>query len=76
MTTTPAIPRPRTPSEARHNSPPRAASVLAVTARPGQESADLGGLLYAFRLAATRLRRSRRTALPAADARCCRARRR
>ena len=49
MTTTPAIPRPRTPSEARHDSPPRAASVLAVTARPGQESADLGGLLYAFR---------------------------
>ena len=49
MTTTPAIPRPRTPSEARHHSPPRAASVLAVTARPGQESADLGGLLYAFR---------------------------
>jgi hypothetical protein len=28
---------------------PRAASVLAVTARPGQESADLGGLLFAFR---------------------------
>ena len=28
---------------------PRAGSVLAVTARPGQESADLGGLLYAFR---------------------------
>ena len=28
---------------------PRAASVLAVTARPGQESVDLGGLLYAFR---------------------------
>jgi LmbE family N-acetylglucosaminyl deacetylase len=28
---------------------PRAASVLAVTARPGQESEDLGGLLYAFR---------------------------
>ncbi len=49
MTTTPAIPRPRTPSEARHHTPPRAASVLAVTARPGQESADLGGLLYAFR---------------------------
>ena len=49
MTTTPAIPRPRTPSEARHDSPPRAASVLAVTARPGQESADLGGLLFAFR---------------------------
>src|SRR5580698_6652372 len=55
MTTTPAIPRPRTPSEARHNSPPRAASVLAVTARPGQESADLGGLLYAFRRAGASL---------------------
>jgi LmbE family N-acetylglucosaminyl deacetylase len=30
---------------------PRAGSVLVVTARPGQESADLGGLLYAFRRA-------------------------
>jgi LmbE family N-acetylglucosaminyl deacetylase len=30
---------------------PRAVSVLAVTARPGQESADLGGLLFAFRRA-------------------------
>ena len=49
MTTTPTIPRPRTPSASRDNRPPRAASVLAVTARPGQESADLGGLLYAFR---------------------------
>lgn len=28
---------------------PSAVHVLAVTARPGQESADLGGLLYAFR---------------------------
>jgi LmbE family N-acetylglucosaminyl deacetylase len=28
---------------------PRAGHVLAVTARPGQESADLGALLYAFR---------------------------
>ena len=28
---------------------PRAGSVLAVLARPGQESAELGGLLYAFR---------------------------
>jgi LmbE family N-acetylglucosaminyl deacetylase len=28
---------------------PRAGNVLVVTARPGQESADLGGLLYAFR---------------------------
>src|ERR1700744_5764016 len=28
---------------------PSAVRVLAVTARPGQESADLGGLLFAFR---------------------------
>jgi N-acetylglucosamine malate deacetylase 2 len=55
MTTTPTIPRPRTPSESLDNSPPRAASVLAVTARPGQESADLGGLLYAFRRAGSSL---------------------
>jgi LmbE family N-acetylglucosaminyl deacetylase len=32
---------------------PRADSVLVVLARPGQESADLGGLLYAFRRAGT-----------------------
>jgi N-acetylglucosamine malate deacetylase 2 len=29
--------------------PPPAGSILVVTARPGQESADLGGLLFAFR---------------------------
>lgn len=34
---------------------PQAASVLAVTARPGQESAHLGGLLYAFRRPGTSL---------------------
>jgi N-acetylglucosamine malate deacetylase 2 len=34
---------------------PRAGSVLAVLARPGQESAELGGLLYAFRRAAADL---------------------
>src|SRR5262245_52127878 len=34
---------------------PRAVSVLAVTARPGQESADLGGLLFAFRRAGASL---------------------
>jgi LmbE family N-acetylglucosaminyl deacetylase len=34
---------------------PRAGSVLVVTARPGQESADLGGLLYAFRRTGTTL---------------------
>ena len=28
---------------------PQAQTVLAVTARPGQESAELGGLLHAFR---------------------------
>src|ERR1700748_322553 len=33
----------------RPDSFPGAACVLAVTARPGQESADLGGLVYAFR---------------------------
>jgi N-acetylglucosamine malate deacetylase 2 len=58
MTTTPAIPRPRTPRihrAALNDSPPRAASVLAVTARPGQESEDLGGLLYAFRRSGARL---------------------
>jgi LmbE family N-acetylglucosaminyl deacetylase len=40
------------PSVARAFMPgllPSAVRVLAVTARPGQESADLGGLLYAFR---------------------------
>jgi LmbE family N-acetylglucosaminyl deacetylase len=34
---------------------PRAGGVLVVLARPGQESADLGGLLYAFRRAGTDL---------------------
>jgi len=32
-----------------------AGNVLVVTARPGQESADLGGLLYAFRRSSSRL---------------------
>jgi LmbE family N-acetylglucosaminyl deacetylase len=34
---------------------PQAGNVLVVTARPGQESADLGGLLYAFRRSGTSL---------------------
>jgi N-acetylglucosamine malate deacetylase 2 len=34
---------------------PSAVRVLAVTARPGQESADLGGLMYAFRRAGASL---------------------
>lgn len=55
MTTTPTIPRPRTRRASRDDTLPRAASVLAVTARPGQESADLGGLLYAYRRAGANL---------------------
>jgi N-acetylglucosamine malate deacetylase 2 len=51
MTTTPTIPRAKAHRASRDDSLPRAASVLAVTARPGQESADLGGLLYAYRRA-------------------------
>src|SRR6202012_1931191 len=34
---------------------PAATSILAVTARPGQEAADLGGLLQAFRQAGANL---------------------
>lgn len=34
---------------------PRAGHILVVTARPGPESSDLGGLLYAFRRAGTSL---------------------
>jgi N-acetylglucosamine malate deacetylase 2 len=37
------------------NGLPRAGTVLAVTARPGRESADLGALLYAFGQAGARL---------------------
>lgn len=55
MTSTPTIPRPRPPSDSAAGSLPRAVSVLAVTARPGQESADLGGILYAFRRAGASL---------------------
>jgi LmbE family N-acetylglucosaminyl deacetylase len=55
MTITPATVRPRTRGASIDHSLPRAFSVLAVTARPGQESADLGGLLYVFRRAGARL---------------------
>jgi len=57
MTTiTTATTRPRTAHRSSiDESLPRAVSVLAVTARPGQESADLGGLLYAFRRTGARL---------------------
>jgi len=48
MITTPAVPRTRAHRASRDPSLPGAVSVLAVTARPGQESTDLGGVLYAF----------------------------
>jgi N-acetylglucosamine malate deacetylase 2 len=54
MTTTAATASPRM-AGASAATLPKAVSVLAVTARPGQESADLGGLLYAFRRAGTSL---------------------
>jgi N-acetylglucosamine malate deacetylase 2 len=54
MTTTAATASPRM-AGASAATLPKAVSVLAVTARPGQESADLGGLLYAFRRAGASL---------------------
>lgn len=47
--------RPGTARAPIPNSLPSAVRVLAVTARPVQESADLGGLLYAFRRAGASL---------------------
>jgi LmbE family N-acetylglucosaminyl deacetylase len=55
MTTATATTSPRAAGPAAGGSLPRAVSVLAVIARPGQESADLGGLLYAFRRAGASL---------------------
>jgi N-acetylglucosamine malate deacetylase 2 len=49
----PTASRKRPAADAR--SLPRAGRVLAVTARPGQESAELGGLLFAFRRAGASL---------------------
>jgi LmbE family N-acetylglucosaminyl deacetylase len=46
--TTQASPRPSFTSALVPAKPPRATRVLAVTARPGQESAELGALLYEF----------------------------
>jgi N-acetylglucosamine malate deacetylase 2 len=48
MTITTATPLPRTDPASVGESLPRAVAVLAVTARPRQETVDLGGLLYAF----------------------------
>jgi N-acetylglucosamine malate deacetylase 2 len=49
MTIAPAAEFPKTAGAFAIAALPRADSVLAVIARPGQESEDLGGLLYAFR---------------------------
>lgn len=51
MTSVPAAASLAVPGAGTSGPLPRAGSVLAVTARPGQESTDLGGLLYAFRRA-------------------------
>jgi N-acetylglucosamine malate deacetylase 2 len=45
-----SVPRPRL-----HGALPRASNLLAVVARPGQESVELGGLLYAYRRSGARL---------------------
>jgi N-acetylglucosamine malate deacetylase 2 len=55
MTTISALASRITPASPADGPLPRAGNVLAVTARPGPESADLGGLLYAFRRAGTSL---------------------
>jgi N-acetylglucosamine malate deacetylase 2 len=44
------MPKPR-----RHGALPPASNLLAVVARPGQESVELGGLLYAYRRSGARL---------------------
>lgn len=55
MTTAPAAQFPGMPGASPAGALPLAASVLAVTARPGLESEDLGGLLFAFRRAGANL---------------------
>jgi len=55
MTSTSTAVPPRMRAAAIGGPLPQAASVLAVTARPGQESADLGGVLYALRRPGTSL---------------------
>jgi N-acetylglucosamine malate deacetylase 2 len=45
-----SVPKPRS-----HGTLPRASNVLAIVARPGQESVELGGLLYAYRRSGARL---------------------
>jgi N-acetylglucosamine malate deacetylase 2 len=55
MITAPTTDSPNTAAAFRAGTLPAAASVLAVTARPGLESVELGGLLYAFRHAGASL---------------------
>jgi N-acetylglucosamine malate deacetylase 2 len=55
MTITSALASRITPACPADGPLPRAGNVLVVTARPGPESSDLGGLLYAFRRAGTNL---------------------
>jgi N-acetylglucosamine malate deacetylase 2 len=55
MTITPAVARPQARHTSRDATLPGAGSVLVVTARPGQESVDLGGVVYAFARAAVGL---------------------
>ena len=55
MTTTSAMASRIMPAGPADGPLPRAGNVLVVTSRPGPESADLGGLLYAFRRAGTSL---------------------
>ena len=51
MTSVPAAAPLTVPGASTSGPLPRAHNILVVTARPGQESASLGGLLYAFRRA-------------------------
>jgi LmbE family N-acetylglucosaminyl deacetylase len=55
MTTATAVAAMLPPAAPAAGPLPRAGSVLALTARPGQESADLSGVLYAFRRAGASL---------------------
>jgi N-acetylglucosamine malate deacetylase 2 len=55
MTSAPALASPSMTAMPTDGWLPPASSVLIVTDRPGQESTDLGGVLYAFRQAGARL---------------------
>jgi N-acetylglucosamine malate deacetylase 2 len=55
MSAVPATASPKMPVAAAGGQSAWAGNILVVTARPGQESADLGGALYAFRRGGARL---------------------